>query len=259
MYHLVKETLKYKYVIYNFVNTGLKTKYRKSFLGFFWTVLSPLIYYTSLGMAFIYKFNVDSKSFLVHLFVGSIAYNFMTSILSTSPHIFLQNENYIKKIYVPKTVFILNLVFFEAVNSIFIFCAVFLLGLVTGSLTFSYHFIFIFYAIFVTMLFCSGLSCILACLGVYFRDLGHIVPVFLQSFYFLTPIIWYVNEAPGFMQIFTKFNIFYYYIEVFRIPFLSNTFPPLSFCLITFFAAFLSFLIGLWTLDKLKDKVIFKL
>lgn len=259
MLELFKDTYKYKFVIYNFVITALKTKYRKSYLGFFWTVLSPLIFYTALGMAFVYKFNVDSKSFVVHLFAGSIAFNFISSIISIAPNLFIDNENYIKKIYVPKTVFILSLVFFEAINSICILGAVFLLGLLTGSITISYHFIFFFYAIFVSMLFSTGLSCILACLGVYFRDIGHIVPVFLQSLYFMTPIIWYLQEAPAFMQTFTKFNPFYYYIEIFRVPFLDNSFPDMKYSLVAFLMAIVSFIVGLWTLDKLKDKVFFKL
>jgi len=59
------------------------------------------------------------------MFVGSVFFGYISTVVQVSTTAFLSNENYIKKIYVPKLVFVLNVVILESVNFLLILAAIF--------------------------------------------------------------------------------------------------------------------------------------
>jgi len=254
-------TYKYRHVIYYFVYTSIKVRYKRTFLGYLWTVLTPMAYYLVLGLIFSYglKAGMPERNYYVYLISGAIIFSAISSIINQSCNIMMANEGYIKKIYVPKLVFILNVVFYELTNFILIFISVLLLGFITKHINFSYHFFFSIVPIVFLIFFASGAAMIMSVASVYFRDLIHITPVVLNAFFFGTPIMWYKEMAPPIMSKLNMLNPFYYFVELFRTPFLNNEFPDIKIMAITMFFSFIIFLVGLLLLNKLNNRIIFKL
>src|SRR5512147_2507222 len=108
----LRKTLKYRYVIYNYVYSSLKQKYRRSFLGFLWSVAAPLLQNLIIGVVFYYLMRFDMSNYLVYLFAGTVMFNIMSAVIVQSPYIILNNESFIKKIYVPKLVYVLQIILF---------------------------------------------------------------------------------------------------------------------------------------------------
>ena len=255
----LQETLKYRYVIYNYVYSSLKQKYRRSFLGFLWSVAAPLLQNLIIGVVFYYLMRFDMPNYLVYLFAGTVIFNIMSAVIVQSPYIMLNNESFIKKIYVPKLVYVLQVILFEITNFVFIMISLLVLGIVFGKLSFSVHYLFLPIPILLSVLFLVGIAIIISITTIYFRDLQHIVPVVMQAAFFLTPVLYPPSIIPAPLQRVISFNPFYYFVEIFRTVVLQNQLPSTTHIVLCAGMAFLMLSAGLAVLDKFDNKIIFKL
>lgn len=253
------DSYKYRYVIYNFVSCTLKIRYRKTFLGFIWSVLGPMLHYLVVGVVFAYTMKGSIDNYAAFMFSGALLYNLFSGTTHRSPNVFLSNEHYIKKIYIPKLIFVLDTVLVELVNFILAFIALFLLAVLLGRISFSQHLILVPFSILLVVFFSIGCASIFSVAGVYFRDLIHIIPVFLQAIFFLTPILYVPSQLPEKFRFLIKLNPLYYYIEIFRRPLVFNEWPPLEFILFCVLLSLLSVFIGLLILKKYDNKIVFRL
>lgn len=221
----ITETYRFRYVIHNFVNSTLKMRYKRTVLGFFWTVLGPLLHYMIVGFVFSHTMRLSIPNYLVYMFFGAVFYNLISTCILRAPAIFLNNEHFIKKIYIPKLVFVLDVVVMEFVN--FILALIVLLGmaLLLGRYTPSVHIVAIVPLIVFILGFATGISCILGVTGVYFRDMAHIIPAIMQAFFFLTPVLYSADSMPALYQKLIHLNPFYYFVEAFRAPIVYNQWP----------------------------------
>jgi len=255
----LRETIKFKYVIFNYVYTSLKQKYRRSMLGFVWSVIMPLLQNLIIGVVFYYLMRFNMPNYIVYLFAGIVFYNLLSAVILQSPYIMLNNEGFIKKIYVPKLVFVLEIVFLETVNFLFVLSSLVILGIIFKKLNFSLSFLFLPVPLAFSILFLTGLATIISIMSVYFRDMLHIVPVVMQAVFFLTPVLYPMDIVPVRMQTVIKWNPLYYYVELFRTPVLYNILPSFKYIVLCFLISLIVFFAGLYTLQKHNNKIIFKL
>ncbi len=261
MLNELKETYKYRYVIYNFVYTSLKVRYKRSVLGYLWTVLAPMAYYFTLAFIFSYGLRAvkPGTNYYVYMFSGAVIFSAISSIINQSCNIMFTNESYIKKIYVPKLVFVLNVVFYEVTNFLLILVAILILGFVFHQIPPSYVYFFSLIPVLLAVFFASGIAIIMSIATVYFRDLAHITPVVLNACFFLTPIMYYKEAAPPILVKLNYFSPFYYFVELFRTPFLLNQLPGMKLLFVCACFTFFTFFSGLYLLTKFNNRIIFKL
>ena len=92
----------YQDLLKQLVMKDLKLKYRRSFLGYMWSVLNPLLIMLVMVTVFSTMFKRNIEKFPVYLFCGQILFNYMNQ----STHQALSSINgssaLLKKIYVPK-------------------------------------------------------------------------------------------------------------------------------------------------------------
>ena len=73
----IKTFFKYQDLVRELVQRDLKLKYRRSFLGYVWSVLNPLMIMIVLTLVFSSLFQKSIENFPVYLFTGRILYDFM--------------------------------------------------------------------------------------------------------------------------------------------------------------------------------------
>jgi ABC-type polysaccharide/polyol phosphate export permease len=257
----IKEIIRFRYVIYFSVINGLKQRYRRSVLGYLWTVLVPLVNYATLAVVFLYGLRMapGKNNFFVHMFSGSIIFGVCTAVISQSCLIMVNNESYIKKIYVPKMVFVLNVVFTEMVNFLFVLVALMLLGLVTKQIHLSVQYLLIFPTILLIVPFLTGIAAVCSVACVYFNDLRHMIPVVMNMLYFISPILYSFDMAPPFLIKINSINPFFYFLELFRFPLASSTLSLMTISAVCVSLSAFSFLFGFYILRKFNNKILFKL
>ena len=171
----------------------------------------------------------------------------------------LINETYIKKIYLPKIIYILNTCAYEFTNFTLSALTLFTLGCVVGALHFSPSLLVIPLQLPLLALTLLGISALFSVAGVFFRDLVYIIPQMTQALFFLTPIIYKPDIFPPWLQTLIQFNPFYHLIELFRTPITEGQLaaPEHYFFAIGF--AIVSFGLGYYTIKKYDNRIIFKL
>ena len=70
--------MKYKDLLIQLVNRDIKLKYRRSFLGYLWSVLNPLFVMIIMTIVFSTMFSRNIENFPVYLFTGKMLFDFMS-------------------------------------------------------------------------------------------------------------------------------------------------------------------------------------
>lgn len=254
-----KEVYRFRYVVYSFVQTNLKLRYRRSALGFIWTVLAPMLHYIVIGLVFSVLMGNRRADYFVYYFSGALFFALITGVLNRAPMVFIANENFIKKIYIPKLTFILNAVSIELTNFLLSGTSLILLGILMGKFVLSPYIVLSLIPVFLAAVALLGLSCLLSVAAVYFRDLTHIIPVVIQAAFFATPVIYDESMIPLKYHWLITYNPAYYFLKLFRVPLLEQRLPDAnSYGIATTFSV-ICLLLGLWVVKKFENKIVFKL
>jgi ABC-2 type transport system permease protein len=220
----IKEIYLYREMLRNLVSKEISARYKASVLGFLWTFVNPLL---TLGVYTI-VFSVVLKSNIQHysmfLFVALLPWNYLAMSITQGTTSLVQNVNLVKKIYFPRAILPLSLVFANMVN--------FLLGLIIlfpalalSHIRFTVALVAFPVILIIETLLVASLTLIVAIGNVYFRDLEHIVGIFIMLWFFLTPIVYSMDTIPLKLRTLFKLNPATPIIEAFRSIFFYGVWP----------------------------------
>lgn len=253
------EVYRYRYVVVSYIQSNLKLRYRRSVLGFLWTVLAPMLNYLVMGIVFSLLMRDRMDNYFVYYFSGAVFFTIISATLNRAPTFLISNEQFIRKIYIPKLIFVLNGTFYEIANFILSAISLLALGFLTGHLDLSWHSLLIVIPIFLLTFMLLGLGCIISIASVYFRDFLHIIPVIVQAVFFLTPVIYDKSMIPSEYQFLIYFNPFFYFLEIYRQPLVFHLVPSINYYLLCVLMSFGTFFTGIFMIKKFDNRIIFKL
>jgi ABC-type polysaccharide/polyol phosphate export permease len=243
-------------VVQNMVVGELRVRYQRSILGFVWTLLNPLLMMVTLSWVFSYLVT-EIKNYPLFLFAGMVPWSFLSGCLNEGALCIIQNEGLIRRIYLPKLVFPLARVLINLLTFVLSLAAMFLLLLPMGArLTPSLLLLPLVIGLFAV--FTLGLSLIVATANTFFRDCGHLVTVFLQAWYFATPILYPIEKFNG-HEWKLRFNPAFYFIELFHDVMYTGHWPPIGLVAAATLIATASLGIGYAIFKSHEDKMVFRL
>jgi ABC-type polysaccharide/polyol phosphate export permease len=211
-----RQLVRYWPVVQNLVRQELHVRYQRSVLGFLWTLLHPILMMMTMTVAFSTILDVRAEGYAVFLFAGMVPWNFLSGSLNECSLVFVYNEGLIKKIYLPKLIFPLTRVLINLTTFLLSMAALFAMLIPIGARP-SWAMLALPVAVVLLAAFTVGLSLLVATATTFYRDLGHLVSVVLQAWYFLTPII-YPADSPRFatMRAAFWFNPAYPFVRMFQ-------------------------------------------
>ena len=250
--------MKYRPLLYELVARDVKIKYRKSVLGVLWTLLNPLMMMTILSIVFSNLFRFDVENYSLYLLAGQILFNFYNESTSGSMTSILGNAALIKKVYIPKYLFVVSRIASSSINILSSFCALILVMLFTRT---ELHFTMFLVVIPLAYLvfFSLGIGMMLAALTVKFRDIMHLYTVILTALMYLTPIIYPIEMLPGWVRVIVNLNPLTGILNIFRSVMIYNTVPSISQFLISFVIVCVTLVLGFWVFYKQQDEFILNL
>lgn len=247
---------KYKDLSKQLVMRDIKLKYRRSFLGYLWSVLNPLLIMIVMAIVFSSMFKRDIENFPVYLFTGQILFNFMNQ----STHQALQSINgsaaLLKKTYIPKYIFTFSKITSGLVDLIFSMGALLIVMVATGARFTWYNLLFPFVLI-QLYVFCLGLGLFLAQANVFFRDIQYIYNAVTTAWMYLTPIFYPIDSLPDHVMWFVKHcNPMYFYVGQFRDVMYIGQFPGPKIIFAGCVTAGLMLMIGIYSFLKNQNRFI---
>ena len=208
---MLKSIWAYRGFILGSVKREFQSRYRNSLLGVAWIVLNPL------AMILVYTVifskvmgarlpGVDSTfAYGIFLCAGILTWGLFADVIGRGQNVFLEHANLIKKLNFPR----ICLPIVVLLNAGLSFAIIF--SLFTGFLILSgnfpgWVFLAVFPVLLVQIIFSIGLAIILGVLNVFFRDVGQFFTIFLQFWFWLTPIVYPVTILPESMRGFLMYN-----------------------------------------------------
>ena len=246
----------YKDLLSQLVVKDIKLKYRRSFLGYLWSILNPLMIMGIMVLVFSSMFRFDIENYPVYLIIGQICFTFLTESTNQAIWSITGNASLLKKTYVPKYIFTFAKVTSSCVNLLFSLGAM-LIVFIFCKIHFGLAFLFIPFILIQLYCFCLGIGLFLAATNVFFRDIQYIYSAITTAWMYLTPVFYPLAQLPENLQWFIKhFNPMYFYIEQFRDVVLNNHVPGVMLMGAGIGAAILALIMGSYVFIKSKDKFI---
>jgi homopolymeric O-antigen transport system permease protein len=212
------------HLLYSLVWRDLTVRYKRSFLGWFWTMLHPLMLTVILVIVFSEMFRYTVPHYEVYVLSALLPWSFVSQTTVTSMAAISWNGALMKRVRVPKSIFTLSITLAGLVNLAFAYVPLLAIMLLRGA-PIRPAILFLPVSVMILGTFTFGLSLALSAIAVYFLDLREMYSVALTALMYLTPIIYPASIVPERFRLFFALNPFVYMIDVVRTPVFDGTLP----------------------------------
>lgn len=251
----IQNFMKFQPLLSELISRDIKIKYRKSVLGVLWTLLNPLLMMIVLSVVFSNLFRYDIENFPLYLLSGQIIFNFYNDATSTAMTAIIGNAALIKKVYVPKYLFVISRVFSSFINLMASFTALMLVMIATRA-ELHWTVILSLIPLALLMLLSLGIGLILAALTVKFRDIMHLYSVFTTVLMYLTPVIYPMSILPEWLEKIVLLNPLTNILMMFRDVMINNTLFDFWALIVAIVETIFFMVMGLYIFYKNQDQFI---
>ena len=197
----IKSLWAYRFFIISSIKTEYQTRFTRSKLGLLWMVIQPLsmvlIYSLILSQIMTAKLPgvATQYAYPVYLLSGMVAWTLFSEVLNRCLNIFIENANLLKKLSFPKMTLPIIVIGSAMIN----FCLLlFIMFIVLGALG---HFpygalLWLPLLIFLTLTLATGIGLFFGIINVFIRDVGQLMNIVIQFWFWLTPIVYMVTIVP---------------------------------------------------------------
>ena len=255
MIDLFRDTYRYRELIWALALKELKIRYKRSFLGFLWALLNPLLQMVVLAVVFSTIMRIPIPHFAVFLISALIPWTFFSQSLVYGADSIVGNSDLIKKIRIPQTTFVMAGLTSNLINFGLSMITLFVLVLALGTpiyLTWLYLPVPILSLTLLTL----GISFFVAALNVYYRDVAHILTILLQLWFYVTPILYPIAMFGKYEWLF-KLNPVYFALGDFRVAVYEGKLPSANSMIAAFICGVVALVIGYAVFRKNQDQFVY--
>lgn len=207
-----------------------QSKYRNSLLGALWNILNPLAMIIVYTVIFSHIMRVklpetDSTfGYSIYLCAGVITWGLFVEITNRCLQTFIHNANLIKKLNFPIICLPAIVVGSALLNFSIVFSLFTLFMILTDNFP-GWSFIALFPVLAIQILFATSLGLSLGILNVFFRDIGQFFGIFIQFWFWFTPIVYPITILPDEIRWLISLNPMTHIMASYQNILVSNAWP----------------------------------
>ena len=242
------------------MNKDLQLKYRKSKLGVFWSVLTPLGLALIIGGVYSIIFASDPREFIPLIFAGLNPWIFMSGTADGGTMAFIGAEGYLKQTSVNAQIFPLRIALVNFINLLYALIAFLAVYLFLRPEQFGPAMLLVIPGLCIMFIFSLGLANLSASINLSIRDFQPMQSLIFQGLFYATPIIFSPSmlDEKGFALVY-QLNPFYYMLELVKTPIQGNLVESATIYWIALALALAVFLCSVAVVMKTKKGIAFKL
>lgn len=256
MLELVRTTLTYSDFLYQSVKRDINNKYRRSALGYVWSMLHPLLMMLILTLVFSTMMQRDVEHYPVFLFSAMLPWTFFSTTLQGSLRSISRNAKIFGQIPVPKYLFILSLTFSNLYSFAITLVPFIAITLLVGH-PLSWTLLLTPLCLLPLLATTIGAALLAATLNVFFEDIEHLTTVLIRGLYFLCPIIYPASMLSEKTRIILEYNPLFALITLFRDVLYFGKLPSSYLLGITSLTSLVILSLGYWIFQRAERKMIY--
>lgn len=242
----------YRELIRNLTLADLKNRYQNTFLGFFWSLLSPLLLTGVLYFVFRHLFGSE-ENYLANVIVGLMTLRFFSTGTSSSLGAIVGKPSLVTKVHIPRQILVLSSVLANLISSLLEFLVLLLIIFIAlGHLPITVLLFPFFHLLYLWLIF--GVGLVLSSLYVYFRDLNQIWDVLLNILFFACPIIYPLSTVPDYLMPYYMLNPLTRLIIMYRDVMVAGNLPSFSSIIFVIAVAAAAYFIGSFVFNRLQRR-----
>lgn len=254
----IQNFLKFRPLLEELVSRDVKIKYRRSVLGVLWTLLNPLLMMTVLSVVFSNLFKFDIENFPLYLLSGQVIFNFFNDATTNAMSAIIGNASLIKKVYVPKYMFVLSRVFSSLIN-LLAACAALFVVMICMRAELRWTVVLAVVPVVLLVMLALGVGLFLAAITVKFRDVMHLYSVLMTVLLYLSPVIYPMSILPEWLEKLVMLNPLTNIILMFRDVVLYHTVFEIGQVAIAIVEVTVCLALGAYVFAKNQDEFILNL
>ena len=213
----------YRQSLWLLTSRDLKVRYSTSFLGYFWSVLDPLV------MAVIYWFvftqvvdrTIGAGPYIVFLLAGLLPWMWFTGAVGDATRAFTKDAKLVRSTRIPLTVWVNRIVLVKGIEFVAALPVIVVFAIIFGAVP-TWGMLWVPVAIMLQAVLTVGLGLIIAPLVVFFRDLERAVKLVLRFLFYGSPIIYGLSDLPAGLDLWASFNPLAGIISLYRASFFPD-------------------------------------
>jgi len=254
MFASVREMFQYRSLLAVLVARDLKVRYKRSVLGVLWTMLNPLLLMIVFSVVFAQLMRFSIQHFVIYFLSAYLIFNFVAQTTSWSTSCLLGYAPLIRKIYVPKMIFIFATVLSGLINLLISLVPLAIIMLVVRH---PIHAVVLYLPLplAIATLFAMGLSLALAAVCIEFNDVVQIYQALVVAWMYLTPVIYPIDIVPERFRWMVLSNPMYPVVETFRAPIYQGVAPDPGLLMQGAAWGLAVFVFGWWLFERRSDRI----
>jgi lipopolysaccharide transport system permease protein len=256
------DLVRYRELFGNLFRRDVQAKYRGSLLGVAWTLANPVLLMGVYLLIFSVLWNTPFGSeghYALFLLVGLAAWIFFATSVQSASRSMLDNANLIRKTRFPRQLVPLSVVATHLISFVVMLLVLLVLNFALLPRVRATEWLALPLGLAVVAI-TSGLALAIASLNVLFRDVEFLVSALLLPLFFLTPVLYPLNNS----QIASRHwvvdlihwgNPLSPMIQALRDPLFYGQLPGLGDTLYTIIAAALALALGAWIFNRVDDEI----
>jgi ABC-type polysaccharide/polyol phosphate export permease len=264
----IAELRRHRELYNNLTLRELRGKYKRSALGWGWSLVNPVLQMGIYSLVFGYFLKVEPPVgdpsglhvFAFFLLCGLLPWSFLANGLTAGMGSLLANANLVKKVWFPREILVAAAVSGFGVSLLIELGVLCVALLIAGNLVLPWL-LPVLAVVVVQAAFVLGLSLTLSVCSVYFRDLEHLLGLALQFWFYATPIVYTVEivedalvDRPMLLDLYLL-NPMTRFAEVYRDLLYHLRGPTLGTMLYLVAVSSVTLLIGLATFARLQGRL----
>ena len=196
----LRSVYRYRELLWALVLRNLKVKYQSSALGFFWTMLNPILTAGVLIVVFTNIVKIPIANYWAFLISGYFAWNFMAQCLNAATYTLGEHAPLARSIAFPQEVLIIS----TTISRLIEFAVELLLTMAVLAVALHGHvpasYAVVPLLVLLQFLLCLGLQLPVAALSVFFKDVQHALPIAIATLFYISPVFYAADFVPDWIH-----------------------------------------------------------
>lgn len=253
-------------LLWNLTLRELRGKYRRSFLGWSWSLLNPLASVAIYAFVFGVVFNAAPpvgdpsglENYALYLLSGVLPWGFFLLITNLGLNAMIGNSGLVRKVAFPRETLVFSQTMFSFVQFSIEMTLITVVFSIAGSLAWAWSPLTLVLMVLLAI-FATGVGLILSVVAVYFRDLPYLWTILMQIYFYVTPIIYDISllkdRVSGLVFRIIEWNPMAVFVRAFRHTLYDGSVPTVGVLSYLGLLAAGSLLLGWFVFRKLNRRL----